>query len=208
MTARRTAPSAAAELQIDKVVAGGDGLARADDGRVVFVPGALPGERVRVKVAAAGRDFGRAELIDVLDAHPGRMTPPCPYVAAGCGGCSWQHVALETQREMKRDIVAESLARLGRVADAEVELAPALAGEAFRTTLRLAVGPGGRVGLRGRASHTVVALDSCYVAHPLLAAVLPQLRAERAEEGEVVLRVGVASGEVRPHSSTRRAEQC
>ena len=75
------------ELHVDKVVAGGDGLARGDDGRVVFVPGALPGETVRVRLARAKRDFARAELVEVVVPHAGRIEPACPYVAAGCGGC-------------------------------------------------------------------------------------------------------------------------
>ena len=96
----RTDRPSTVELRIDKVVAGGDGLARGADGRVVFVPGALPGETVRVRVGSAKRDFARAELLEVLEAHPGRVDPACPYVAAGCGGCSWQHVDLPTQRDL------------------------------------------------------------------------------------------------------------
>ena len=200
MARLRSAPpaeAAAAEVRIDKVVAGGDGLARFDDGRVVFVPGALPGERVRISVASAGRDFARAQLVEVLEPHAGRVEPPCPYVAVGCGGCSWQHVALPIQRDLKRTIVVESLSRVGHVADPDVVLGPALAGDGFRTTLRLAVDASGRAGLRARASHDVVALDTCYVAHPLLADVLPHVRVDGAGgDGEVVLRAGVATGEV------------
>ena len=186
-----------AEVRINKVVAGGDGLARGDDGRVVFVPGALPGERVRVRLTSAKRDFGRAELLEVLDAHPGRVEPPCPYVAAGCGGCSWQHVAADTQRELKHAIVLESLVRTGRLVDPMVGLAAPLPDTGFRTTLRLAVTPDGRVGFRARARHDVVPVEHCLVAHPQLDELLAPLRVEGtgAADAEVVLRLGVGSGQ-------------
>lgn len=193
---RRSEPVA---LRIDKVVAGGDGLSRQDDGRVVFVPGALPGETVLARLAGASRDFARGELVDVVEAHPARRTPPCPYVAAGCGGCSWQHVGVDVQRQLKVGIVREALARTGRLPDAVVVPPAPLADEGFRTTLRLAVAPDGRVGFRARASHDVVVVDRCLVAHPALNEVLPHVTvgsAAGAPGGEVVLRVGVATGEV------------
>lgn len=183
------------ELRIEKVVAGGDGLARADDGRVLFVPGALPGERVRVRLTTAKRDFGRAELLDVLDPHPGRVEPACPYVAQGCGGCSWQHVDVATQRELKQAVVVESLTRTGRLVDPLVGLAAPLADTGFRSTLRLAAAPDGRVGFRKRASHEVLPVDHCLVAHPLLDELLPDLRLTGREDTEVTLRVGVATGQ-------------
>jgi 23S rRNA (uracil1939-C5)-methyltransferase len=218
--------AATVTLRVDKVVAGGDGLARPDDGRVVFVPGALPGELVRATVAGAGRDFARAELVEVLEPHAARREPPCPYVAAGCGGCSWQHVDPAAQLDLKVGIVREALARTGRLPAAEVDPGRVLASEGFRTTLRLAVAPDGRVGFRARGSHDVVPVERCLVAHPLLNEVLPGLRvtgptgadaatgapdpdprpsgrAPRGARGgpdaspvEVVLRVGVATGEV------------
>lgn len=201
---RPGAPAAAAdaELRIEKVVAGGDGLARQEDGRVVFVPGALPGETVRARVAGAGKDFARAEMVEVVEAHPGRRVAPCPYVAAGCGGCAWQHVEPAAQRDLKHGVVTEALARTGRLPDARVGEADPLADEGFRTTLRLAVAPDGRVGFRARASHDVVVVDRCLVAHESLNAVLPHVRVEGAVgpdgevAGELVLRSGVATGEV------------
>lgn len=214
MPATRPPRAATVTLRVDKVVAGGDGLARPDDGRVVFVPGALPGELVRARVAGAGRDFARAELLEVLEPHAARREPPCPYVAAGCGGCSWQHVEPAAQLDLKVGIVREALARTGRMPTAEVLPGPVLAAEGFRTTLRLAVAPDGRVGFRARASHDVVPVERCLVAHPLLNEVLPGLRVTgpagpgprataRSRGGgpeetspEVVLRVGAATGEV------------
>ena len=75
------------------MAAGGDALARDGDGRVVFVAGALPGERVAARLTETRHDFARAVAVDVLDPSPDRVAPPCPTLAAGCGGCTWQHVS-------------------------------------------------------------------------------------------------------------------
>jgi len=74
-------------LTIERLVAGGDGLARDANGRVTFVSGALPGETVEVEVQRTSRDFATATLLRVIDASPHRTAPPCRFVAAGCGGC-------------------------------------------------------------------------------------------------------------------------
>ena len=68
------------------MAAGGSALARDDGGRVVFVDGALPGERVRALVTDERRDFARATTVEVLEPSPHRVAPPCPALAAGCGG--------------------------------------------------------------------------------------------------------------------------
>src|SRR3712207_6309833 len=107
----------AERLTVERVVAGGDGLARGGDGRVVFVPGALPGEVVDVELTTTTRDFRRARLIEVVEASPLRREAPCGMVANRCGGCDWQHVDPAGQLELKMEIVAEALRRTGRVAD-------------------------------------------------------------------------------------------
>src|SRR5579862_9769881 len=73
------------------VATGGDGLSRQSGGRVVLVEGALPGEQVEARVTEVRRGYARAITARVLRAAPERVSPPCPWVAAGCGGCGWQH---------------------------------------------------------------------------------------------------------------------
>ncbi|MDQ3306121.1 MAG: TRAM domain-containing protein, partial [Actinomycetota bacterium] len=99
------------------MVAGGDALARDPDGRVVFVAGALPGEQVRARLIEARRDFARAVAVEVLDPSPDRVAPPCPALAAGCGGCTWQHVSAEAQVRFKADLVVDALRRIARLAE-------------------------------------------------------------------------------------------
>ncbi len=181
------------ELVPERVAAGGDAVAREASGRVVFVHGALPGERVRARLTDERPTFARAETVEVLEAAAGRRDPPCPLVAAGCGGCGWQHVDSATQLALKEAIVVEALLRIGGLLDVEVLAGPALDPFGFRTTLRLGVGDDGRAGLREHRSHRLVPIDHCLVAHPLLDALLADARFPGATE--VTLRCGASTGE-------------
>jgi len=177
-------------LDVTAVVAGGDGLARQPDGRVVFVEGGLPGERVRARIHDRRKDFARAITVDVLDASSDRVAPPCPFVAAGCGGCDWQHIDPTAQRRLKAGIVADALRRHAHV-DLVPQLGPDLPATRYRTTVRgLAVA--GRFGFRHRRSHEVVAIGPCLVAHPLVDEVI---REGRFADGEVTVRAGAGTGE-------------
>jgi 23S rRNA (uracil1939-C5)-methyltransferase len=180
-------------LVIERMVAGGDALAREESGRVVFVPGALPGEVVDIEVTTSKKDFARARLIEVVDASPHRRGAPCEALARGCGGCDWQHIDSAAQLELKVEVVREALRRTGRLPDAIVTVGPRVEPDAYRTSLRLAVDGDGRVGLRRERSNDTVPLDHCIVAHPQLAAMLAPLRLVGAEE--VSLRVSAATGE-------------
>ncbi len=104
-----------ATLRIERLVAGGDGLAREEDGRVVFVSDAAPDDLVRVRFTARKRDFAKAELIEVLEPGPSRVDPPCPEVARGCGGCGWQHVDPEAALAHKVELVVETARRIGHL---------------------------------------------------------------------------------------------
>ena len=177
-------------VDITQIVAGGDGLARDDDGRVTFVTGALPGERVRALVHERRRDFAKASVIEVLTASPDRVAPPCPFVELGCGGCDWQHAHPDAQRRLKASIVADALRRQAHL-DVEVGLGPALSAEGHRTTAR-GVAVEGRFAFRHRGTHDPIAVSPCLVAHPLLDELITD---GRFPDGEVTLRVGARTGE-------------
>ena len=180
------------ELQPTSVAAGGEAVAREAGGRVVFVGGALPGERVLVEIDGQKKRWARGHAVEVLEPSPDRVTPPCPHVAEGCGGCTWQHVAHGAQRELKATIVRDALTRLGGIEAPQVDLGPALGPFGFRTTVRAAV-EHGRAGLRRAHSHDVVTLDTCLVAHPLVEELLVHGRFPGAHE--VTVRCGARTGE-------------
>ncbi len=91
----------------------GQGVARIE-GLAVFVPGALPGETVDVKVTQRKRKFGRAQLKSILEASPHRAEPPCPYYGE-CGGCDYQHASYALQLELKTEVVRQTLLRIGKI---------------------------------------------------------------------------------------------
>ena len=98
------------ELTIDALATGGEGVGRADDGRVAFVPQSAPGDRLRVALTEVKAKYARGVIEAVLEPAAVRVEPPCPlFVAGTCGGCQWQHLARETQLQAKTDIVAREL---------------------------------------------------------------------------------------------------
>jgi 23S rRNA (uracil1939-C5)-methyltransferase len=196
-----------ARLTTTGVAKGGAAIARDDDGRIVFVRGALPDEVVTADVREVKRDFAFADVAEVIDPSPWRIAPPCRFVAAGCGGCDWQHVALDGQRALKVRIVRDALTRLARLDDHPPIDVVALPGTAYRTTVRGVVRDG-RFAFRRHASHEPVEIASCLVAHPLLDAVIRDGDFGRARE--VTLRGGVHTGErlviAEPHAKGVRVD--
>lgn len=175
------------------MAAGGAALAREDGGRVVFVEGALPGERVRALVTESRKDFARAVAVEILEASPERVAPPCAALAAGCGGCTWQYVSAAGQSRLKAEIVTDALRRIAKLAEPPAPEHAPLSGPALRTTARLAVSPTGRAGHRPHAGAGAVETDACLAAHPLLEELIVAGRYPGARE--VLLRVSVATGE-------------
>jgi 23S rRNA (uracil1939-C5)-methyltransferase len=100
------------ELTVERIVAGGDGLARRPDGCVVFIPRTAPGERVEVAYTEIRRQWRRARLTRVLESSPERREPTCPHYDT-CGGCQLQHLAYGAQLNAKAAIIDDALRRLG-----------------------------------------------------------------------------------------------
>jgi len=173
-------------------VAGGVALGREASGRIVLVEGALPGERARVELSVDRPTLAKGVATEVLSTSPDRVTPPCPELAAGCGGCDLQHAGLELQRQLKVEVVRDALTRIGRLPDVEVLAGEVLPALDQRTVLRCAV-VDGRAGLRRRRSNDVHVLDRCLVAHPAVEQIVAQGRFPGATE--IVVRIGARTGE-------------
>ena len=182
----------------DRLVAGGDAMARDTEGRVVFVRGALPGEEVEVAIDAEKKDFARGVVSEVLEASPDRIEPQCYHRRAGCGGCGWMHLEPLAQLEAKTEIVRESLRRIGRldpdVVDGLVDMGDAVHPFRYRTTIRVVGGPDGGLGFREEGSNTVLPINSCDVADLVLSDLLPALSI--APGVEVTLRTSISTGAV------------
>jgi len=91
------------DVEIEKLVYGGDGLARVG-GMALFVPLAAPGDYARIRVTAIGRGFARGEIVQVLQPGDARRDPRCRHFGI-CGGCSLQHVAYASQLDAKAGFV-------------------------------------------------------------------------------------------------------
>ncbi|WP_410654726.1 class I SAM-dependent RNA methyltransferase [Amycolatopsis sp. lyj-112] len=155
------------ELEVGAVAHGGHCVARAE-GRVVFVRHALPGERVLASITDdKGGSFCRADAVEVIEASPERVEPPCPLAAPGeCGGCDWQHASPGYQRELKATVVAEQLKRLAGI-EREVVVEALDGGPLdWRSRVRLVAGKDGRAGFRANHSHRVVPIDDCPITVP------------------------------------------
>lgn len=158
-------------VDVGPVAHGGHCVARLD-GQVVFVRHTLPGERVRIRVTDRSKRFLRADAVEVLEAAPGRVAPPCRY-AGQCGGCDFQHVDPEAQLDLLTSVVSEQLQRLAGVEwDGRVESVGDSLG--WRTRVTFAIDATGRPGLRAHRSHEVVPVEECLIAHPDLPDVLGQ----------------------------------
>ena len=179
-------------VRIEKLVAGGDGLARMDDGRVVFVPGVVEGELVEIELSEKKNDFGRGQLLSITEPSKNRRVPPCEHVAQGCGGCDWQHIERRIQGQAKLAIVAEAYARTARL-EVDPQLRR-LTEDARRTTVRMVSDSSGNLGFRAHESHDIVPVSSCMVSHPLLNDFISRPVLEGA--GEVTIRVGARTGDI------------
>jgi 23S rRNA (uracil1939-C5)-methyltransferase len=166
------------EVTIDALGDQGDGLARSGGERIV-VPGALPGERHRVRLERGRGDTVQATSLEILAAGE-RATPPCPHFAR-CGGCATQHAPADLEAAWRVGRVRRALARRGLAPEVTLAHASPLGA---RRRLRLVVAGGGRdvrLGYRERRSHRLVDVVRCPIARPELVAAFEPLRGLVAE---------------------------
>ncbi|MFY0992510.1 TRAM domain-containing protein [Halomonas sp. C05BenzN] len=161
-------------VTIERLAHDGRGVAHTLDGKTLFVEGALAGERVEVAVHRARRRFDEAHVRELVTPSPERVTPPCDYFGR-CGGCDFQHLALDAQRRHKVAVLLDLLGRQGVEVAGEPELL-AGAGEGYRRRARLGVKVDAagdvHLGFRARHSHRLVDIDACTVLVPSLGGLL------------------------------------
>ena len=151
------------------------------DGKAVFIEGALPGEQVRFRYLNRRRNYDSGDLLEILQASPDRVAPPCPHFGV-CGGCDLQHLRPQAQVQAKQQILAEQLAHIGKL-QPETWLAPVTGpslGYRRRARLgaRLVPAKGGMlIGFRERRRSHLANLDTCLVLQPDIAGLLPEIRA-------------------------------
>ena len=164
-------------LTIEKLVYGGEGLARLE-GKVVLTPFVLPGEVVRAETERAKNDLWRGRLIEVLQPSPLRIAPGCQYFQH-CGGCQYQHIDYAAQLEQKREILREVLQRVGKIQFAgEIGV---ISGEPwqYRNRVQLHIADG-KTGYFAQGSRDLCAIDHCPIASPKLNEIIQKIHAPQA----------------------------
>ncbi len=166
------------ELTVSRLGASGDGVAACADGQACYVAGALPGEAITARFTGHRGDAMVADLVDLHSHSPDRVTPPCPHVADGCGGCAVQHLSIPAGLGWKRDRLAEALSRAGVTPPITIA-PPTEPGTRRRADLALLRRPDGTVavGLHARGSQAVVDFATCLVLDPRIVALFTPLRA-------------------------------
>lgn len=167
-------------LEIESLDAEGRGVARNAEGKVVFVEGALPGERVEVQLVRRKPKFDLARAVAVLRESSARRAPRCRYFGV-CGGCATQHIDARTQLAAKQRWLEDSLARIGKVRPEE--MLPIVYGPDWRyrhrarlTVRRVAKKGGVLVGFHERRSSYVADMLSCEVLPERISRLIPRLR--------------------------------
>lgn len=157
------------ELSIEKLVQGGEGLARLPDGRVCFVRGGLPGERCRVELTAGKKDFARGRVVEVLEKSADRAQPKCPLYGK-CGGCSLQHLDSAKQVTYLERVERENFKRIAHEelpADFVIHQGEPWGYRNRARVVYLGERDGHcRFGFRKQESNGVVAIESCPVLTP------------------------------------------
>ena len=172
------------ELEITALAAGGDGVARDEGGRVTFVPRSAVGDRVRVNLVKQTKSFARGELVEVVTPSADRVTPPCEYFLAGCGGCSWQHINRPAQLAAKQAILAGALRKLeGLAIETIADPAPPYG---WRRRARFHIA-GGKVGLYAEGTQRVIPIAHCPQLERDLDAALHVVAAASPPDGELML---------------------
>ncbi|HJS76544.1 MAG TPA: 23S rRNA (uracil(1939)-C(5))-methyltransferase RlmD [Burkholderiales bacterium] len=188
-------------LSIDALDAEGRGVARNPDGKVVFVEGALPGERVAARKISGKRKFDLARATQILDPSPGRREPRCPHFGV-CGGCATQHADERTQMAAKQRWLEDNLERIGKVRPES--LLPIVYGPewGYRRRARLSVrrvpSRGGvLVGFRERRSSYIAQMNECHVLPEPVSRLIPEMKAlvEKLSVRERVPQIELAIGD-------------
>ena len=174
------------ELQIEDVAFGGNGVGRSE-GKAVFVPFTIDGERVAARIVREKKNFAEAELREVITPSELRAEPQCPYFGR-CGGCSYQHMTYEHQLAVKHRQVEQALRRIGRIAEPPMRpMVPSPRQYEYRNRVTVHA-EDGTIGYYRRDAHRLIDVERCPIAAPEVNAQLADLRARRPRDGHYTLR--------------------
>lgn len=166
MTELMLKPGKYFDFEINGLTQTGEGVGQISN-FVIFVPGGIPGDLLRVKLAETHKNYGRAVICEIIKPSPDRINPFCKAFGS-CGGCDWQAMKYEAQLKWKQKIITETLSRVGKIENPNV-LPVIPAPSQFQTRYRNKVQHpvaktktnGLIAGFYGRQSHHIVDIDNC-----------------------------------------------
>lgn len=166
-------------------------MGRLPDGRAVFVPFGLAGERVRIGLTEEKRKFARGELIEVIEPSPDRIAPRCKHFGI-CGGCHYQNLLYDKQLEAKTNILRDQLTRIGKVENPPVaSMIPSPSGWNYRNQIQFHLTGDGRLGYVNATGNFTIPIDECHLPEPPINALWPELQFDaHTDIGRVSLRSG------------------
>jgi 23S rRNA (uracil1939-C5)-methyltransferase len=181
------------EVRINSLAYGGEPLGKLPDGRVVFVPFAIPGELVRLSITEDKPRYARGELVEVLEASSERVTPRCPHFTF-CGGCHYQHMNYPTQLKVKADILREQLERIGGLRDLPMVDVMAMSEPwDYRNSVQFHITQAGELGFQKAHSKQTFAIRECHLPEASLNQLWPLIEVEPDSSVErVSLRAGAS----------------
>jgi 23S rRNA (uracil1939-C5)-methyltransferase len=196
------------ELSIDDLNHSGEGVGRWQ-GRVVFVPDTVPGDRIRARLVRVKPQYAQGKLHELIEAAAQRVRPAC-IVADKCGGCQWQHIDYAYQLEMKRNLVVQNLERIGGFSAPPVDQVMAAEPFAYRNKATYPIKPGQdgsvQAGYYQKGSHFLINLNQCPIQDVRLNPYLTRIKQDIQKQGWEVYDEIKHRGEVR-HLSLRIGRQ-
>ena len=180
-------------VTIEKVAHGGHFIAR-HLGAVIFVRHAIPGEEVEIEITGTGSSFNRADVVKVITPSADRVSAPCQFAhRAGCGGCDFQHISLERQRQLKSEVIAEQFARIAKREMQVVveEVGPPLG---YRTRFNAVTTRNGDLGFKQARSNKVIPVSDCRILQP---EIKYQELSSRKWKGDLRVEVSLSSADER-----------
>jgi len=170
------------EILLTTLAYGGDAMGRLEDGRAVFVPFGLPGERVRIRITEEKRGFARGELLEVLEASPHRIVPRCKHFGV-CGGCHYQNLPYEEHLKIKTEILRDQLTRIGRMENPPVQDMVASPDPwNYRNHVQFHLTKEGKLGYVGAGTSLakgVIPITECHLPEASINSLWPQLEFEQ-----------------------------
>ena len=169
---------------------GGLALGRDKSGRAIFVPFAIPGETVRVRVPDDKRGFARAELLEIVKPSPDRVMPRCRHFGI-CGNCHLQHMSYAAQLRAKEAAVRDQLTRVGGLKDPALRpILPTPEPYGYRAEATLFPVEGGGLGYWSPVEQRIFRVEECPILQPALGSALPDLDVELPGLRRLSLRLG------------------